>query len=245
MKLHVLGSSSSGNCYLLDNETECLIIESGIHFSEVKKAMDFNIRKIVGCILTHEHSDHAKWIGEFISSGVPVFTSRGTMDALKLNPHFVTVVEHAKKVQIGSFEVMPFDIIHDAAQPFGYIIKHPSCGKVLFLTDTHYSEYTFRGLNHILVESNYSKPCLEQAISDGRTPEFLRHRIESSHMSLDTTKELLSANDLSKVRNIVLIHLSANNSNHDQFKEEVQKLTGKEVHIARRGLSIPFDLNPF
>lgn len=245
MKLHVLSSSSAGNCYLLENETEALVVEAGVSFSVVKKAIDFNIRKIVGCVLTHEHGDHAKCVGEFLTQGIPVYTSKGTIDSLKLDSPFVKAVEHSKKTSIGSFEVMPFDIIHDAAQPFGYIIKHPSCGKVLFITDTHYSEYTFRGLNHILVEANYSKPCLEQAITDGRTPEFLRNRIESSHMSLDTTKELLSANDLSQVRNIVLIHLSGNNSNPENFREEVQKLTGKEVHIATSGLSIAFDLNPF
>ncbi|MEB3374489.1 hypothetical protein SFC43_18645 [Bacteroides sp. CR5/BHMF/2] len=48
MKLIVLGSSSSGNCYILDNGTESLIIEAGIRFQEVKKALDFNLRKVVG-----------------------------------------------------------------------------------------------------------------------------------------------------------------------------------------------------
>ena len=48
MHLKCLGSSSAGNCYLLENETECLMIECGIPIKEVKKAMNFNIRKIVG-----------------------------------------------------------------------------------------------------------------------------------------------------------------------------------------------------
>ena len=45
MELKVLGSSSSGNCYILDNGSEALIIEAGIRFMEVKKALDFNISK--------------------------------------------------------------------------------------------------------------------------------------------------------------------------------------------------------
>ena len=47
MKLKCLGSGSSGNCYILENDSEALIIEAGIPFMTVKKALDFNINKIV------------------------------------------------------------------------------------------------------------------------------------------------------------------------------------------------------
>ena len=55
MNLKVLGSGSSGNCYLLENETECLVIEAGLPLMEVKKAIGFNIKKIVGVVASHEH----------------------------------------------------------------------------------------------------------------------------------------------------------------------------------------------
>ena len=40
MKLKVLGSNSQGNCYLLEDDHECLIIEAGVPIREVKKALD-------------------------------------------------------------------------------------------------------------------------------------------------------------------------------------------------------------
>lgn len=55
MKLKVLGSSSSGNCYILENDAEALIIEAGVSFKEVKVALDFNIRKIQGVVVSHQH----------------------------------------------------------------------------------------------------------------------------------------------------------------------------------------------
>lgn len=55
MKLKVLGSGSSGNCYILENDTEALIIEAGVPFMEVKKALNFDIRKIQGVVISHEH----------------------------------------------------------------------------------------------------------------------------------------------------------------------------------------------
>lgn len=55
MELICLGSSSSGNCYLLNSESECLVLEAGLPFKEVKKALDFNVSKIQGVVISHEH----------------------------------------------------------------------------------------------------------------------------------------------------------------------------------------------
>ena len=55
MKLHVVDSGSSGNTYILMNETEALILDAGCSFMRVKKALGFNVRQIVGVIVTHEH----------------------------------------------------------------------------------------------------------------------------------------------------------------------------------------------
>jgi ribonuclease BN (tRNA processing enzyme) len=67
-----------------------------------------------------------------------------------------------------------------------------------------------------------------------------------SHMSLSTCKDLLKANDLSQVNNIVLIHLSDGNSDAKRFEAEVQEVTGKTVHVANAGLVIEnFNKQPF
>ena len=39
MKLNVLGSDSNGNCYILQTDTEALIIEAGVRMPDVKKAL--------------------------------------------------------------------------------------------------------------------------------------------------------------------------------------------------------------
>lgn len=57
MKLSVLASSSSGNCYCLENDNECLILEAGVKFLDVKKHLDFNVNKIKGVLISHEHLD--------------------------------------------------------------------------------------------------------------------------------------------------------------------------------------------
>lgn len=55
MFMNCVSSGSSGNCYILQNEKESLIIECGCRFSEVKKALGFNVMKVVGALISHEH----------------------------------------------------------------------------------------------------------------------------------------------------------------------------------------------
>lgn len=55
MKLICCGSGSLGNTYLLVSEDGTLVLDAGVPFREVKVALGFNIRQIVGAVVTHEH----------------------------------------------------------------------------------------------------------------------------------------------------------------------------------------------
>ena len=35
--------SQNGNCYILENDTEALILDAGVRYKEVLKALDYNI----------------------------------------------------------------------------------------------------------------------------------------------------------------------------------------------------------
>jgi len=246
MQLTVLGSSSAGNCYLLENQNETLIIECGVHFSDVKKALDFNLRKIVGALVTHEHSDHEKYVTEIMRYGIDIFTTNGTALALGIN-HSIrwNAVELHKVFKVGSFRVLAFPINHDAAEPCGFLINHDETGNILFLTDTYFTDFKFSNLKHIIIEANYCQDIINARVVAGTTGEFVRNRVVGSHMSLQTAKRMLQANDLSGVMNVVLIHLSDTNSDAKRFKKEVTSVTGKPVHIAETGMKIHLSNNPF
>ena len=246
MELKCLGSSSKGNCYILENQKEALILECGIPFLEVKKALNFNISKVVGALVTHEHGDHSQYVNQFLASRIPVYVSYGTGNAMKWNGLFLPFLLKAEyKTKIGNFTILPFNVKHDAAEPLGFLIHHPETGNILFATDTYYIPYTFEGLNQILIECNYRQDILEANIESGRIPKALRDRTLESHMSFHTCLEALQANDLRLVNNIVLIHLSDGNSNEIEFKRDIHAETGKNVHIAQKGLTISFNRQPF
>lgn len=247
MELTVLGSSSKGNAYIIQNQAEAIILECGVPFMEVKKALSFNISKVVGCLCTHEHSDHSGYLKDVLKARIPVYMSAGTnRKACPENAHFLPFLcEAGVKFKIGNFTVLPFNVKHDCEEPLGFYIKHRETGNVLFATDTFYLPNTFAGLNNILLECNYRMDLLQQNIEAGRIPAALRDRTLQSHMSFDTCKEALLANDLTKVNNIVLLHLSDGNSNADEFKRDIHQATGKRVHVADKGLKIKLNRTPF
>ncbi|MBW2961296.1 MBL fold metallo-hydrolase [Mesonia aestuariivivens] len=242
MNLKVIGTGSKGNAYLLENEEEAILIECGVNIKAIKQAIKFNIKKIVGCLVTHEHGDHAKSIKEVMAAGIQVYATEGTLKACGVFGHHRVCTLVQTTFIIGNFAVKGFDVEHDAAEPVGFLINHKETGNILFLTDTVYSPYTFRGLNNIIIEANYDGEIAKRKLSD---MEFLRNRIIQSHMSIDTCIDFLNANDITAVNNIVLIHLSDSNSHEKAFQYRVAKATGKNVTVAYNGLEMEFNKTPF
>ena len=245
MKLQVIGSSSRGNCYILHDESQALIIEAGVRFKEIQKAVNFRLDHIVGCIVSHNHADHSKGIKDLMQYGIDVYSSMGTFAALDIDGHRACPVTPLVPFYAGKFTILPFPVEHDCEEPFGFLIHHRDTGKILFVTDTSYLKYTFSQLSNIIIEVNYSEEILEHNISTGRIPELMRKRVADTHMDIDSLIGVLSANDLSFVNNIILTHLSDGNSNAGQFRAKVAKFSGKQVLVARPGMDIPFNKEPY
>jgi len=238
MNIRVLGSGSKGNCYLLECDGEVLIIECGIKYKDILQGLNFNISNVIGCLVSHEHKDHSKAICDLSKQGIDVFSSKGTFQSLKLSGHRLKIIESEKQFSLGKFTILPFETEHDSAEPLGFLIQHHELGKLLFVTDSYYCKYKFKDINHIMVECNYASDILEQNIIQGLVPWSLRNRLLKSHFSLENVKLFLAANDLSKVKEILLIHLSEGNSNPRVFKEQIERLTGKVVYIAEKNLKV-------
>ena len=118
MKLKVLGSSSSGNCYLIESsEEDRLILDAGINFKEVQKELRFDFKGIQGVLITHEHMDHLKYAPNFALNGINVYASAGTFEKLELKGHRFKIIKALQQFEIGNFIILPFDTQHDAAEP--------------------------------------------------------------------------------------------------------------------------------
>lgn len=244
MRLKVISSGSIGNSYLIYNNTEALIIECGVAFDRIKKALNFDLSKVVGCLVSHSHKDHCKGVKDLVSGGIDVYCLKETSDRFGFFSHRFNDITPGKTFTLGNFTIVSFDLDHDVPC-LGFYIKHAETGNFCFITDTYLCEATFPDLNNIIVEANYCTDILQSWVTAGKTIDMLRDRVITSHMSIETCKEFLAANDLRKVHNIILIHLSDKNSNAERFKKEVKEQTTKTVHIAEAGLDILFNKTPF
>ena len=55
MVLAFINSGSEANGYIIQDDNEALIIESGCKLIDTKKALNWNTRKVVGCLISHDH----------------------------------------------------------------------------------------------------------------------------------------------------------------------------------------------
>ena len=232
MDIQILASGSTGNCYRISDGNTALLIECGVPITQIKKALNYKIRDIAGCIISHEHGDHSKACKSLAKWLIPLYMTEGTLAALKLYEGEIETIESFVSFPVGSFVIIPFDVSHDATEPVGFYIRSIAAGEnLLYITDTSHVEHTFSGLTHIMIECNYTRDVLEGNAGAGKINPALARRIKKTHFSLENVKKCLKANDLSKVRSIHILHTSSSNADIPKIKKEIQEITGKEVII--------------
>ena len=250
MKLHTIGTGSSGNCYLLVDGDEILILDAGVAPTKrISKAL-YSLRpaRPVGCLITHEHADHSCAVSDLTRMGIRCYGSPGTAEVIR---HGINVIHPLRidkdKVtrdvrRIGrNFRVLAFPVRHDAKEPCGFLITCTRTGeRMVYITDTWCVDYSFPQINYWLIECNY---CEELITED--TPPILARRLGESHMSLNQLCKVLSDNDLHECRKIILCHVSRDRGNPGIMARRVHETTHKTVEIAVPGMTHRLSLEPF
>ena len=227
MKFEALASSSAGNAYIVSDRDTRILLECGVSHKKLQKLSGFSLSEFKACLVSHEHKDHAKSVDELISRGMDIYMSQGTAEALEAD--CVNLIEDMEQFNIGSLDIVPFAVFHDAKEPLGFLIKSRVDGDVLaFATDTVNLRYRFPGLNILAIEANYDKVILARC---EKLPDKVRHRIENAHMEIDTLCDYLSSLDLSVCREIHLLHLSDATSHEENFLKKVKKAVPNNIKV--------------
>jgi phosphoribosyl 1,2-cyclic phosphodiesterase len=229
MKLKCIATGSTGNCYLLQaNNGETLILDCGIPIKEIKKGLNWNVKDVVGVLCTHKHLDHSKSVEDFEAMGIQI-----------LAPY---LGDSCKPINMGGFTVKPFDLTtidgswtHTDAngEPcpiFGFLITHKEMGRMLYITDCELIKWKFRDINHILLGVNYDKDLVD------KDNQSKANHVFRGHLSIDTACDFVKANYSNSLQNVIMCHLSAENSDRDSFIEKMKKVAyGANVDVAERG----------
>lgn len=229
-KIKVLGSGSKGNCYLIVCEKETLILELGVPFAEVFRALNYDISSCVGALVSHEHKDHAMYISNAQRYGIGVFSCKSVSDS-----HAdVKTLKTQSKTKIGGFRVQPINIKH-SCECYAFIIEHEEIGKMLFVTDAISFRYKIKNCHHLFIESNWSEDIVIDNMCNG-APVTSAYK---NHMSFDEALSTIKANFCGITETITLIHLSDGNSNAPLFSKKVSDALGFDnVYCAKKGLEI-------
>ena len=192
--------------------------------------------------------DHSKSLKDFKDMGIPIYAP------------YIQYAQHEgihryHTIPFSSFKVKTFDLTtidgnwtHTDAngEPcpiFGFLITHPEMGKMLYITDTELIKWRFKGINHILLGTNYDKD-LVNVDNQSKANHVFR-----GHLSIDTACDFVKANDSDSLQNVIMCHLSSENADSDSFIEKMKKVAcwanvdvaaaGKEW-VLRKGDECPF-----
>lgn len=160
--------------------------------------------------------DHSKSLNDFNDMGIPVFA-----------PY---ITEKPMKIGNGDFRIQAFDLTtldgrwtHTNADGsecpcYGFLITHPEIGRMLYITDTEMVKWRFKGINHILLGTNYDKD-LVNVDNQSKANHVFR-----GHLSIDTACEFVKANNSNDLQNVIMCHLSSENADKDLFIDKMKKV---------------------
>ena len=241
-----LYSGSSGNCSLIQTDTTKILVDAGESCKKIADSLEvlgINPSNIDAIIITHEHSDHTKGLGNFSKRfNVPVYANIETWNAMpkqreKISEDNVKIFEF-KKFKIGDVEIKPFSIPHDAANPCGFsIFKNKK--KMSIATDLgHINNEIISNLENssfVLLESNYEPEILKCS----SYPYLLKERIKgpNGHLSNSEAGKTLSYLSSHGLKSAMLGHLSKENNFPElAYKTVVNELI--ENNVSEKLLSV-------
>lgn len=213
-KIYPFCSSSKGNCTLYMGAEKVLLIDCGVPFLQITRALETQGKSwedVGAVLLTHAHSDHIKAIPQILKhTRLPFYGSAETLAAAKIEGF----AHEGKPFSLFGSTITPITTYHDAAGSCGYRFDEGEASLAL-VTDT--GKITPAMLQHlggcslIMLESNYDPDMLEY----GPYPSSLKARVrgERGHLSNGDCAALLALNAMKgELKTAVLAHLSDHNN---------------------------------
>ncbi|MEO5984842.1 MAG: MBL fold metallo-hydrolase [Ferruginibacter sp.] len=214
-----LNSGSNGNCYYIGNQNEAILIDAGISCREIERRMKrlaLPVKKVRAVFISHEHTDHIKGVCTFTKKyQVPAYITNVTLknSNLRINEELVTSFKAYEPVTIGNLVIIPFPKLHDASDPYSFIINYNKLSVGVFTdigTPCKQLISHFQQCHAAFLETNYD----EQMLDKGSYPWYLKNRIRGGmgHLSNRQALELFISHKPAFMSHLFLSHLSQNNN---------------------------------
>lgn len=238
MQFGTIASGSSGNCLYAGSDDSHILIDAGISGKRICYGLDsFGVdpKQINGVLVTHEHIDHIAGLGVIMRKyKCPVYGTEGTINEIlkskslgKLPDDCFVPIKPDEPFHIGSIEVEPFRISHDAKEPVSYVLRSGE-RQIGMVTDLGY--YDDRIVGHLMnsdmlyIEANHDIRMLQV----GPYPYYLKQRIlgNRGHLCNEMAGRLIKELMNDHLKKVVLGHLSKENNYQELALETVRQETG-------------------
>lgn len=236
MKLEVIATGSSGNCYTLTSSSgEILIIEAGIRYERILRAINYELQSVAGVIISHRHGDHAQALKKCQEAGLHTYANLDTIRHKKaLIPHYTHVIRDS--FWAGGYYVTPLEVTHDVPC-YAFAITHRELGqrRFVFATDCVTFPYRVQNVALFAIECNYDDETLQFAIDNGISHPGERRRLECSHMELQQTIRAINLQKEASrdtLHTALLIHASSRHATPSEMIDRVERGTGVPTYLA-------------
>lgn len=210
-------TGSDGNCSVIElSDKSIFMIDAGVKLDIVNKKIGYKLSQIKKAFVTHMHKDHSGYIDKLLTRGITVYMPINSVPNLPNKDYYIKGIK-SEQLTFDNLIVRPFPLIHTNGdgtncENYGYLFLDKGNGeKMLWATDTHFIPQKFPPCEIYALECNYSdaEENIDYLESEHETKELIvEKRRLVSHQSLEALLMFLKKQDLSKCREIRLLHIS-------------------------------------
>jgi len=222
MRICVLGSGSKGNSTYIETENSKILIDAGLSKCDLERRLsllNINPYDIDAILVTHEHSDHIKGVGQFARKYKNKIYAHNQIwnileDKLGDLSCSQQIEFNGNDFYIKDMVIQSFDVDHDSQHCVGFSVIENN-KKFSIATDLGHitPEITQRlsDSEFIVLESNHD---IEKLKNNPHYPPYLKNRVLSKygHLSNDETAKTITQLLGNNTRGIILAHLSEENN---------------------------------
>lgn len=234
-----LASGSRGNALLVEHDDTLIMIDCGLPLKTLAErlaAVERKLEDIDAILITHEHGDHSRGIAALMRRReIPLWATPGTARAVPEIESYERL-SCREGLRIGSIEVWPFPVPHDAREPCQFLFR-AGRRRLGVLTDTGHAtpviSEALRGCDALAIEFNHDRDML----ANGAYPESVKARVGSrfGHLSNDQAVALLDGLAHAGLQWVAGLHLSERNNSLEHVRAAAAPVTeraGIELHLA-------------